>query len=59
MVDNHIEIYFLPPEHNRSLKGSLAAYTTRDMVPDDDWDRIREEAWSAAAAEKVRGWDVT
>ena len=27
IVDGHVEIYFLPPEHNRSLLGCLAPYT--------------------------------
>ncbi len=59
MVDNHVEVYFLPPEHNRSLKGSLAPYTNVQVDPGEDWDRAREEAWAAAAREEVAGWDDT
>ena len=53
VADDHVEIYFLPPDHNESLKGSLAAYVRRD-VPHEDWDQARERAWRDAAAERER-----
>jgi AbrB family looped-hinge helix DNA binding protein len=51
IVDNHVEIYFVTPEHNRSLAGSLARYVTAD-VKDLSWHEIKEMAWTAAALEK-------
>ena len=51
LVDDHVEIYFVGPEHNRSLAGSLAQYVTDD-VKDLSWHEIKEMAWTAAANEK-------
>ena len=51
IVDDHVEIYFVTPEHNRSLAGSLAEYVTDD-VKNLSWDEIKEIAWTAAAMEK-------
>lgn len=53
LVDGHVEIYFIPPEHNRSLQGSLAAYATRSLPPGEAWDRAREMAWDEAAREAM------
>jgi AbrB family looped-hinge helix DNA binding protein len=52
LVDDHIELYFVPPPHHRSLKGSLAPYLRADGSEPIDWDRAREAAWEAAAREK-------
>lgn len=48
LVDGHVELTFLPPEHRESLKGSLAAYI-KTSVPPQDWQRARERAWHEAA----------
>lgn len=53
VVDDHVEIYFLPPEHRESLKGSLAPHI-KTSVPADDWDRAREQGWHAAADTRER-----
>jgi AbrB family looped-hinge helix DNA binding protein len=50
--DDHVEIRFYPPEHNRSLRGVLAARIQRS-VPPAEWDAAREEAWREAARETV------
>ena len=50
--DDHVEIRFYPPEHNRSLRGVLAGQIQRTLSP-QDWQRAREEAWSHAAAESA------
>ncbi len=47
VVDDHVEIYFLPPEHRDSLKGSLAPHIKTSVSP-DDWDRARERGWRDA-----------
>lgn len=53
LVDDHVEVYFLPPRHRKSLKGCLAPYTTVRVAPGPEWDEARERAWEQAAAEKV------
>ena len=50
--DGHLVVYFLPPEHNRSLLGILAPFVPDD-VDDEDWDRVTELAWEAAARERA------
>ncbi len=56
VVDGHVEIRFLPPEHDESLRGILAPYTNVSIAPGEEWDRAREQAWEAAALEKARSW---
>ncbi len=53
LVDDHVEIYFLPPEHRRSLMGVLAEYSKVRVGEGDEWDKARESAWRAAAFEKM------
>ncbi len=52
IVDGHVEIYFVPPEHNRSLLGCL-----EDLIPPGageglSWEEMREFAWSEAVKER-------
>ena len=56
LVDDHVEIYFVGPEHNRSLLGSLKKYTDIVIQPGAEWDKAREAAWEAAARDRVEGW---
>lgn len=51
IVDDHVEIYLVGPEHNRSLAGSLSEYVTEE-TKNLSWDEMREKAWAAAAAER-------
>ncbi len=54
LVDDHVELYFVPPEHNRSLMGGLKKYIKGGEVPsDEDWHEVKERAWTIAAEEKV------
>ena len=55
LVDNHVEIYFVPPQHGRSLKGSLREYIETNADQDLSWPEIRHEAWSEAAKEWESG----
>ena len=48
-VGDHVEIHFVPPEHSRSLKGSLASHIKRTGAHGDEWDRAREDAWEGSA----------
>ncbi len=57
IVDGHLEIHFVPPEHNRSLLGSLAPYTNVVVEPGDEWHEAKEKAWEAAAREKMERLD--
>src|SRR5438552_706672 len=47
LVDNHVEVYFVPPPHSRSLAGCLASYV-KGPIPDDD-----EAAWDRAIGEAI------
>jgi AbrB family looped-hinge helix DNA binding protein len=47
LVDNHVEIYFIPPPHRRSLRGAAKPFIRRYPAPDEDWD----EAVAQASAE--------
>lgn len=49
LVEGRVEIYFLPPEHRQSLKGSLAGHIKTQINPGDEWDLAREAAWEKAA----------
>ncbi len=53
LVDNRIEIQFFPPEHNKSLKGSLAKYVKKSIAPGKEWDEAREAAWKQRTEEKM------
>ena len=57
IVDNYVKIYFVPPEHNRSLMGSLAPYTDVVVQPGEEWAKAKERAWEAAAWDRVKGWE--
>ncbi len=48
LVEDRVEIYFLPPEHSESLKGRLAQYLKVQVPPGEAWHRARNAAWEAA-----------
>ena len=54
LVEDHVEVYFLPPEHRKSLKGSLARHIKTHVGPGEEWDKARATAWSRVAEERVR-----
>jgi AbrB family looped-hinge helix DNA binding protein len=54
--DDHLVVYFLPPEHDRSLAGVLAPYieeSVRESLANKDWRDISDAAWEAAARERA------
>ena len=53
LVNDHVEVYFLPPEHRKSLKGSLARHVKINVGPGKEWDEARAATWRAASVEKV------
>ena len=53
LVDDHVEVYFLPPEHRKSLKGNLARHLKTRVIAEKAWPDAREAAWAAAARDKA------
>ncbi|MCL0087903.1 AbrB/MazE/SpoVT family DNA-binding domain-containing protein [Dehalococcoidia bacterium] len=53
LVNDHVEVYFLPPEHGKSLKGSLANHIRVHVAPGQEWDKARDIAWDKAVKQKV------
>ena len=51
-VDDHLEVYFLPPQHTRSLKGSLAEHIDPAAAQGLTWGEIRDLAWSEGAKDQ-------
>jgi bifunctional DNA-binding transcriptional regulator/antitoxin component of YhaV-PrlF toxin-antitoxin module len=50
LIDGRVELFFYPPEHNRSLKGILADKIQK-RPETQDWAEIRQAAWAQAAVE--------
>ena len=58
LVGDHVEIYFLPPPHNRSLKGSLSKYIDlRPDIDEDDWSAVKDKAWEDAINAEADQWE--
>ena len=55
VVDGHLEIHFFPPEHNRSLLGSLKEFIPPGAGEDMSWSEIKEKAWTEAVRERWLG----
>ena len=54
VVDDHVELDFIPPDHNQSLMGVLAPYVTEPIPEsDDDWHAVKALAWKEAAKDKM------
>jgi bifunctional DNA-binding transcriptional regulator/antitoxin component of YhaV-PrlF toxin-antitoxin module len=53
LINDHVEIYFIPPEHRKSLKGSLAKYLGAHVAPGEEWDQARDTAWHSAAKQRM------
>ena len=53
LVEDHIEVYFVPPEHRESLKGSLRKHLNVSVDSGADWRKARDASWSVAALEKM------
>ena len=54
IVDDHIEVYFVPPEHTDSLKGCLSDYVRASVSSSPEWDDARREAWSSSSRERFQ-----
>ncbi len=53
LAGDHVEIYFVPAPHHRSLAGSLAEHVKRTFPSEAALREAREEAWGEAARGKV------
>ena len=53
VVDDHVEVYFLPPEHRRSLLGVLRPYLQRSLPTEEALDEARAEAWADAQDDRL------
>jgi AbrB family looped-hinge helix DNA binding protein len=59
LVDDHVEIYFLPPEHRRSIAGCLSDYVGegRGSGTSEALGEARAAAWGEAAKRRMAdGW---
>lgn len=45
---DHIEVYFVPPLHRKSLKGQLARHIRTHIAQGPEWDDARQKAWKIA-----------
>ena len=52
LIEDRVEIIFLPPEHDESLKGSLASYLKARVRDGDAWQLARDFAWEKTIREK-------
>lgn len=53
LVEDRVEIYFLPPEHSASLKGGLRRFVTAHIPAGEAWEQARRTAWEAATRDKT------
>lgn len=53
LAGDHVEVYFVPPEHKKSLKGSLAEHVKVCVAPGQEWNKARDMAWEKAAKGKI------
>jgi len=47
LADDHVGVYF-PPEHRKSLKGSLLPHIKVHIVNSKEWNEARNHAWGEA-----------
>jgi len=55
VVRDHMEIYFVPPSHRRSLKGVLGPHVKSTEVPGAEGAKETERAWAQAEKEGHEG----
>ncbi len=51
LVDDHVEIRFIPPEHYQSQRGALASYSAVRIPDEDAFHQATEDAWAQAVRE--------
>ncbi|WP_430981066.1 AbrB/MazE/SpoVT family DNA-binding domain-containing protein [Thermalbibacter longus] len=55
LVGDHVEIYFVPPEHDRSLAGALRAYSSVALPDQQSFREAIERAWHEHVQEHFLG----
>ena len=55
LAGDHVEVYFVPPEHSRSLKGALLPHVKTNIAPGKEWHEARNKAWDKEARNKIMG----
>lgn len=55
LAGDHIEVYFIPPEHRESLKASLLPHVKVHIAPGKEWNEARNSAWGEEAKKKIIG----
>jgi bifunctional DNA-binding transcriptional regulator/antitoxin component of YhaV-PrlF toxin-antitoxin module len=53
LVEDRVEIYFLPPEHRQSLLGSLKNHLRTQVGTGVQWESAREAAWTLTSMFKT------
>lgn len=53
LAGDHVEVYFVPRQHRRSLKGSLAKHVKVNVAPGSEWGKARDSAWEKVAKSKL------
>ena len=54
LVDNQVRIYFIPPEHKRSLRGAAKPFIRGVPPPEEEWDDLVAKA---VAEDYLKKWD--
>lgn len=54
-VGDHVEVYFIPPEHEESLLGAARPFIGRQPTPDEDWNEAAAEAAVEDFLQKSQG----
>ncbi len=52
LVGDHVEIYFVPPEHDRSLAGALRPYSSVALPDQESFREAIERAWHGHVQER-------
>ena len=55
LIGDHVEVYFIPPEHSESLKGSLLSHIKKHVAQGKEWNEVRSKVWDEAAKKKIMG----
>ena len=53
LEEDHIIIYFRPPDDGKPLAGSLGKDLKKSVKPGKEWDEARNLAWKVRAEEKM------
>jgi len=54
LVDDHVEVRFLPPEHTRSLAAMLSGHLKRTAPTEESLRLAREKAWAKSVSKRQR-----